>query len=509
MKNLLKKYSFIAPALIFSLVSISFFLLQLKAPGLLCPDGFYHMGISKMIAKSGFVKDFPWLQFTVLGSGKFVDHHFLFHILAVPFVSISPLVGMKLFISITIGLAFSAFYFVLKKFKVSYPFLWTLLLLSPTNFVFRLLFLRPIAFSLIFVLLGFYFLKKKKYLCLFILSFLFVWSYDAFILIPIFAILFFGAEMFFKKVRDWKTIAYSFLGTLAGIIFNPYFPQNLAFYKTHVFKLPFINGLDPSISVGSEWYSPDYKFLITNAILIWLILAGLITLFLYYRKKNRELKKKLSIETFVTILLAFLFFVLTVKSQRFIEYWVPFTVLAGALVARDFEFDIKFVNWIKRLYKAKGRKLALPIFALFIPIFFIFANSIAENYLALKNTIPYNRYKPTAEWLVQNTPEKSIVFNVSWDDFPELFFWNTHNYYIIGMDPTFMYEYDKNLYEKWRKIGSGEDKIPSETIKKYFNSRIIFTNKEKSPEFTKIANADPALEKSYEDYWSIIYQIKN
>ena len=495
--------------LVFLFFSFCLFLLQLKAPGLLCPDGFYHMKVSEMITKSGIIKDFPWLQFTVLSGERFVDHHFLFHVLAVPFVSISPLIGMKLFVSLTVGLAFSIFYFILKKFKLSHPFLWTILLLSSSGFIFRLLILRPIAFSLIFALLGFYFLKEKKYLYLFILSFLFVWSYNAFILIPIFSILFFGVEIFIKKAMDWKIIAYSFLGISAGVIFNPYFPQNLAFYKTHVLKLPFINGLNSSILVGNEWYAIELRNLLVNNFLIWLIFAGLITLLLYYRKKFREFKKELSIETFVAILLSFFFFALTVKSQRFIEYWTPFTVLAGALTVRDFKFDKKFKNWLKNLWGARSWKLTLPIFALFVLIISIFLKSITENRITLKNAYSYNRYKPATEWLIQNTPEKSIVFNTSWDDFPELFYWNTHNYYIVGMDPTFMYEYDKSLYEKWQEVGTGKDSKPSKTVKKYFDAEIIFANKERISEFIKTAENDSGLEKSYEDEWAVIYKIKN
>ena len=39
-----------------------------------------------------------------------------------------------------------------------------------------------------------------------------------------------------------------------------------------------------------------------------------------------------------------------------------------------------------------------------------------------------------------------IVFNIHWDNFPFLFFWNQKNYYINGMDPIFEYTFDKNLY---------------------------------------------------------------
>lgn len=503
----------------FSLILIGFFILLSLAPGLLCPDGFYHIKMGQIIGSSfpGIFKDFPWLQFTILKDG-FSDHHFLFHILASPFVAVSPFLGMKVFISLTIATFSALFYFLLKKLKVKYPLFLIFLLFTSGSFIFRLLLLRPVSLSLIFLLLSFYFLKEKKYLWLFILGFLFVWSYDAFPLILLFSLIFFFVEKYKNRRWNFTPIIYVLSGLTAGIIINPHFPKNLSFFKTHLLKIPFLNGLY-SVSVGSEWYPIDLLTILRGSFLAWLIFCGIIAVVVSCWGNFKRFREKVSVEGFSAVILSGFFFLLTVRSQRFIEYWTPFTVLAGALVARDFEIDKKFINFLKGIFRQGSEpwrnnrllKLAkfLPISAVCLFIFMIFLNSIAGNYSALKNTPPYDRYKPSVEWLQKNTPQNSIVFNVSWDDFPELFYWNTHNYYIVGMDPTFMYEYDKNLYEKWRAVGSGEDKKPGETVKKYFSSETIFANKFKNSKFLETASADQSLEKSYEDSWSVIYKIKN
>ncbi len=49
----------------------------------------------------------------------------------------------------------------------------------------------------------------------------------------------------------------------------------------------------------------------------------------------------------------------------------------------------------------------------------------------------------------QNTPEGELVFQTDWDDFPRLFFYNTHNTYLIGLDPTYMQLYNSKLYDLW------------------------------------------------------------
>jgi hypothetical protein len=43
-----------------------------------------------------------------------------------------------------------------------------------------------------------------------------------------------------------------------------------------------------------------------------------------------------------------------------------------------------------------------------------------------------------AEWLRTNTPEGSMVFQTDWDDFPYLYYYNTHNTWLVGLDPTYL-----------------------------------------------------------------------
>ncbi|PIR67634.1 hypothetical protein COU50_02240, partial [bacterium CG10_big_fil_rev_8_21_14_0_10_33_18] len=68
--------------------------------------------------------------------------------------------------------------------------------------------------------------------------------------------------------------------------------------------------------------------------------------------------------------------------------------------------------------------------------------------------------------------------------------------------------YDKSLYKKYQDIYEGKDKNPSQTIKKYFNSKYIFSGKT-NKDFIIVAEKDKNLEKAYEDQWSLIYKVAN
>jgi hypothetical protein len=67
--------------------------------------------------------------------------------------------------------------------------------------------------------------------------------------------------------------------------------------------------------------------------------------------------------------------------------------------------------------------------------------------------------------LAAKTPEGSRVFQTDWDDFPRLFYYITHNTYLIGLDPTFMALYDADLYERWVGITWGDVERSSAAIR--------------------------------------------
>jgi hypothetical protein len=75
-------------------------------------------------------------------------------------------------------------------------------------------------------------------------------------------------------------------------------------------------------------------------------------------------------------------------------------------------------------------------------------NSIPTFKAYMGNAWKLDDLKEVSLWLKANTQPGEIVFNVRWDSFHGLFFWNHSNYYINGMDPVFQYAYNENLYWK-------------------------------------------------------------
>jgi len=503
-------------------VSFSFFAYLQSFPTFPDPDSFYHAKMAVLIRDQGIITDFPWLQFTVL-KDYYIDHHFLYHLTLVPFVTfLDPLVGVKLATATFGALLILIFSWLLQKFKLRGAFFYSLLLLITSPFIFRINLAKASALSVIFLLIGIYFIFNRKHWRLFFLSFAYVWLFDGWPLVFILTSLYVIADSlinlsppsqrdesntyqgasikkiiqklkkytscFFRHIfskPNIKLLGACFGGLAAGVIINPYFPKNLYFYWYHIIKIAVVNYKD-KIGVGAEWYPYALGDLIANDSLIFILLIITFTVFFinfikYFSDKTKQqsLPREQKVSTLASTFFMLLFLALTLRSRRNVEYFIPFAVILSAFALNQpLSLFGKYLLFAKNWWQK--RKVLASILGLFF--FIMIPLTIGQNIWSLKNLFsagyPVDKYKKISEWLEDNTPEKSIVFHNDWDDFPPLFYYNTHNYYIAGLDPTFMYDYDKDLHKEWVDITTGRRPNISEIIKNDFRSKYVFVDKD-------------------------------
>jgi hypothetical protein len=118
----------------------------------------------------------------------------------------------------------------------------------------------------------------------------------------------------------------------------------------------------------------------------------------------------------------------------------------------------------------------------------------------------YTQYRDGALLIARESPAGSRVFNTDWDDFPELYFWNTHNVYLVGLDPTYMYLHDPQLYLTWRSITRGEVPQPSALIRDRFDCGYVFTDRQHTA-FLRHAAADPDLVEIFRNSDSVVFRV--
>jgi len=460
---------FIVPCLF-----MAFFQFSPNMPLFSGEDSFYHTGMAKFILGHGIVQKFPWLYFTHLNQ-NFIDHQLLFHLLLIPFLKIfGENYGPKIMVMLFFALSFVILYLIFKKKNVWFAGLITvfLLFLMPCDFYFRMAFIRVQSVSLFLMLLAFYLIFQKKYVWLFVISFLFVWLYGGSVFI-LFVILSYLAGKFLTEEKiDKKIILYGFGGFLAGIIINPYFPKNLIFLFSQVFQ----TGLGAKGYSGGEWQPYDAWYFVQISFLpLLLFFSGFI---LSLAKKFKHDGQTISILIFSIFLL-----ILQLKSKRFVEYWPFFGTASGVLLLSE---------PLRQIYQ-KNREIFIGGAILFFVLALSYAlPQIGRGYRDTKTPIDIKATKEVNDFLQEKSDAGDIVFTDDWDVFPYYFFYNRKNYYIVGLDPEFMNQYDSSLYQEFASISSGEDETNLERIKNDFKAKWVLIGAD-HPEFETNAINHPDL----------------
>lgn len=527
------------------------------------PDSFYHAKMASLLSQGNLAKDFPWLPFTIL-KDYYANHHFLYHLFLIPFVKFyDPLIGIKIATIFLSSLAVFIFYWLCRKFKIKFPSAFTFLLFTSPLFLIRLSLAKAPSAALIILFFGLYALFKRKYFLLLIVSFLYVWLYNTW---PILlgAVVIYCLAGAIKKMIDERSIgtkAHIFMcsakhkskfcalvlnllrvvgvgfrvliknlfvkeniklffislgGFVGGLIFNPYFPENLSFSWVHIVKIGILN-LQSKIGVGAEWYPYEPTALILNSPFVCMLffLASAWFLVSFRKLKNNPYFGQRK-ETLALFILSWFFFVYTIKSRRNIEYFVPLAVFFSGL---SFKKLFSLLNWrsylerLKTLFHYPYNILSVFILVVWLLIFqfgvfYFFDRAWLATQKRLEFGIPFERFKKVSDWFKENVNPGEIIFHSSWDDFPMLFYWNDQNRYIIGLDTTFMYEKNPDLYWEWEKISFGKTKENlAKILQEKFNTSYIHVRTDRKA-LEENLEADKNFEKVYEDEEGKVYKIK-
>jgi len=195
------------------------------------------------------------------------------------------------------------------------------------------------------------------------------------------------------------------------------------------------------------------------------------------------------------------FLVLTLRSQRHVEYFVPLAVAAAAswislIRIPNFRLNLK-KNYVAIIFVVMGAAAMLASSA---------AHGLARAKKDLAGSYNFTLYQKAAEYLKTNAAQNEIVVNADWDDMPPLFYWDDANRYIMGLDPTFMFSASAKRYWDYVNFTLGKSNDPVGVMAE-LDSRYVLADRvhdgldrmlARSPRFTRV----------YEDKESEIYLLK-
>ncbi len=526
-------FGFFAIALVMSF-------LQFSTSAICCGDwdGYYHIRWSSLLWESlsqgNGLPTFQWLPLTVLDPAHYNDHHFLFHLLQIPFLwFFEPVVAAKA-ATVTYGtLAIFSVYWLLHRYRVNYQLLWLAGILTCANmFYYRMNMAKAPPLTIIFTIAGIFMLFERRYVWLLPLVFAFVWTYSLYPLLFIAALIWAAIIGWNERRFEWKPVAYTAGGIILGNLINPYFPNNLTLFWEH-FATKFKVGSDFAVQVGGEWYPYNGMDLMTHFPVA--LLAMLIGYVLFMPQKHKLPEKAAFFLVFVTLLLAAQF-----RSIRFAEYFPPFAILFAAFswqafakrdtyeLPEDFRRDIEpYLDKDKESVEQRQWKIVKQsaIWSLGIILFVIFLVNMAGlqrfgvEYGGLMKTLSENeaddKYERAMAWATgtddqgrENIPAGERIFNANWDDFPKLFFYDTKHSYVYGLDPNYLYSANPALYRLLTEITSGKQQEAGPLIRERFGAGYVFADaKENEDMIVKLLESGWA-EIAYEDDEARILRIR-
>lgn len=447
-------------------------------------DGYLNIKAAELIRERGF-SGAPAPAFTILNENR-ADIQFLFRAMLIPFTFLGLELGMKIAAVIFGAVCFSAFYWFLLENKIKYAFFYALVyLFCAESLMQRFMQGRQMPLAISIMLLSIYFIQRKKYTYLAIACAAFTMLYSGFVMVILLIILYFITEALLRKRLDYKPAIYTTLGIAGGIAVNPYFPSNIAMLYTQIFKVNLAANL-----YNQEWRAWGFSEFIANNWLAIAILALSISCI--------ALKKKAGHDQFFLLLSCLSFLILTVKSRRMQEYYIPFCILLAAFSLNDI---VLRAGEKKHFMHAKYATLAVLV------IIAGFNTSLLRN--DIRNNDFLYHFDNCSEWMKKNIPANSLIF-VNAYAYNYLFFMDSSPSYTHGIDLTYSYLYDNVKFERYMGIFRGTLKSSQDYILSDYHPDFVFSGKvEQDMNLYKyIISHKEGYKAAYEDDWCAVIKVK-
>jgi hypothetical protein len=471
-------------------IGLVFWWLQSSTASICCGDfdGYYHIKWSQLLwngLRTGhFSPRFIWLPLTTLNASHYADQHFLYHLLLVPFTWFRDLrLGAKVATILFGSSSIFSLYWLILRYRIRYSLLWLMALLACSwLFYLRLNMTKAQSISILFMVAGIVLLFERKYLWLAPTAFLYVWTYNLFVMLGVLAIIWVAVLWWSEQRIEWRPLLWTGLGMVAGFIVNPYFPHDVSLFLAHVAAKSGQSSMPAG--VGDEWYSmPTGQFFEASVIASILMVVGYIAsgyLLSSSHADRTRIQRPLLFLLFSSFLL-----LIAVRSNRFMEYWPPFAVLFAAFTLQTVWHnepslsssspqagaDLRVPVGMEEAGKSKHSWTAvyiIPIVVLLGAI--LFYNLRTTRTKIIDNTRNPDHYRAGAEWMLANIPPGTLIYEVNWSDFPKLFFYDTIHTYVSGLDPIYLEAQHPELARLNERLSSGEEEHPADALRSFFKT---------------------------------------
>ncbi len=495
-----EKLARILPLLFLLYVAALYGATAVMQDGLFERDGYYHARFAEMMPDRGLDREFQWTQLSTWRE-RFCDKEFLYHLAMMPFAQIGdePIFGAKLFAVLLSVTVMAGLYLVLRAHAAPWPVFFTALPFAAGGlFIARLGMIRSHVLSMALLMLGMHLLLKGKWRTLFLLGFIYAWSYTMPFILLMTAIPFVAGVWIKGEGLNWKLPAAAGIASALGLAIHPYSPETLESFLTYlqVFSIGMQGKGTSGFELGNEIY-PYALPVFSNIYPLVVVLVPALIIFAVWQWKQLTASA-------VGVLFSTLFWVaMTAASARFVEYSVLLLTLAYALALRDtrkVDFGLGKIFSLK-----KDIRLILGITAVVILLGLHLRSMTFYTYYQTQ-AAPPRRFTGTSHWMEKNLKPGETVINLFWDDFPELYYDGARQTYLWGLDPTYSIREDKEKAGLLEQFRSHKLLLDGKRMAEIFQSRVLVLRTRREAGFPELAF--PPFHKVYGDTSGVVYVIK-
>jgi hypothetical protein len=461
--------------------------IQWQIPFPMDGDTAFHAAVGRLIREHGILYSFPWTTFSWLAD-NYADMDLFFHLLFVPFIGLGWVTASQIVGTLCGAAILLTIYLILQREGVAYPWLWALILLASSHlFIYRFALVRPHLVSITLALIVLWAATSGQLRYLAIASVLYPLFYVAWHLPVILVAIAECANLLSGRRIGWKPALTAVAGITAGIAVHPHTVNLVRLFRIQIFEVLFRTawGAKEGFDLGLEFF-PETVDGWLNGLLLCVFMTIAALALAWKARRERVLPLAFALTTLA-------FAVLTAKSGRFLEYFVPFSVVSLALTAHA-------VRW---RFLPQTLLVAASVYTLGLNHRFI--RSFADSPDCMPESV--------VTFLQEKIPPGSQVFTPDWSSTGGLMLALPDRRFIVAQDPTFFYIKDPALYRLWYKIAHEAPPDSVDQVRHSFSSRYVisfYPNKiipqEWSP-FLERFSSDPRVKTYIIDDMSVLFDL--
>jgi len=444
--------------------------IQLLSPTYYDSDTGYHLAVARLVRAHGILQEFPWTPFSWLAD-HYADKELLFHLLLAPLASLEPNLAARIAGAVLGTALLSTLYAILVRERVLGAGWWTLAALaSSSGFVLRFSLVRPHLLSIPLALVITWAGIRRRWLVLGAACLLYPLCYTAWHLPLVLLGLVELARFVSERRIDWRVPALGAAGLALAILLHPNFPNNLALFWIQNFEVLF----------GTAWagragfdMGPEFRPFMLAHIHRFMLIPALLACFalpLAWRARSRDPLP------LAVALVAAGFLLVTLRSQRFLEYLAPFAALALALATS------------RTQRTAAWRDLGAWVFALSCLYTGLLGRGVFDRMALRVDPFP----PAVAEALRDAIPEGALVLTCDWDVTGRMMLALPERRFPVALDPVFFARKDLERYQIWYDVVHAPPRHPAALLRETFDAEhVLCAKRRRALPLTQALSRDP------------------